>query len=102
MYQSAFNIFLVNNPFETTADSTNLLPTVYIEKLKNHSNETLLKPEKTDTTAAEDSSSIFFTGEFIDTTKTVSDSVKANFNNYIFGNVAQNTDSTKGQPVQSG
>ncbi len=93
LYQSAFNIFLLNNPFETTVDSSNILPTVYIEKLKNNSEDKLLVPETKD--SAQDSNSIFFTGEFVDTTKSYSDSLKNSYNNYVFGGNANNTDSTK-------
>ncbi len=82
MYQAAYNIFLMNNPFEPKTKLLQLKPTLYIqessEKPETHS------PEVVQNENGEKKDSIsFFTGQFLDTTSTQGQ--KTDFSNYVFG-----------------
>ncbi|MGE5436719.1 MAG: peptidase MA family metallohydrolase, partial [Syntrophothermus sp.] len=90
LHQAAYNIFLMNNPFEASLDTNKLKPTLYISKLLSLKNNQTEEKAKVDTTVTnstnKDSSSIFYTGNIVDTTNVYGDSIKIDFNNYVFGN----------------
>jgi len=86
LYKSSFNIFLLNNPFDSELDIKELPLTKYRQgKLNLESPSSNLSEGD----AAKDSSdfnpSNFFTGSFADTTKKYGDSVTVDFGNYVFG-----------------
>jgi Tol biopolymer transport system component len=88
LYQAAYNIFLMNNPFESKTDLSELQPTLYISQLKSGSlNES---PVIENEVSIKDTGSTsvnldFYTGNFIDSTKVYGDSVQIDFHNYVFG-----------------
>ncbi|MHB1687105.1 MAG: peptidase MA family metallohydrolase [Ignavibacteriaceae bacterium] len=80
LFKFSYNLFLMNNPFETKLDTNKLIPTVYeAELVKERSSEKIVeaKPEKTGTVMVVKSSA--------DTTSIYGDSVQIDFNNYVFG-----------------
>lgn len=94
LYQAAFDIFLLNNPFETQNDSTKITPTNYVQLLNKLGikerelyKEQEVKPQikTTDTLTV-------YTGKYEDTSKVYGDTVQIDFNNYVFGSA--NTSST--------
>jgi Tol biopolymer transport system component len=99
LYQAAFNIFLMNNPFETNLKTEELEPTVYIKALwkkENGEKETV----KFETDGDKSDSAVnnpfeIYTGNIIDTTKIYGDSVQIDFDNYVFGNFDLAPDSSK-------
>ncbi|MDP3683710.1 MAG: biopolymer transporter Tol, partial [Ignavibacteria bacterium] len=85
MYQSAYNIFLMNNPYDISLDKDSLQLTKYMESIlvakkseakKDSTSETKVDPSPKH---IEEESS-FSTGVFIDTS-----SVKKDYSNFIFG-----------------
>jgi len=83
MYQSAYNIFLMNNPYEVTLDKKSLPLTKYMESIvfgKKDTVETAETEIKKDSTQNHESSLPLATGTFIDST-----SSKKDYSNYIFG-----------------
>ncbi|NWF89967.1 MAG: biopolymer transporter Tol, partial [Ignavibacteriaceae bacterium] len=88
LYQSAFNIFLMNNPFESNLELNKLEPTLYISNLlKKDSSEIFV--ERDSSTALKSSlndSLDIYVGNIVDTSKVYGDSVEIDFSNYIFGN----------------
>ena len=102
LYQSAFNIFLMNNPFEIDLETEELEPTVYISKLTQPEVEE--EDEETGNDIfADDSTEIgdyqIFTGSYVDSNKIYGDSVQIDFDNYVFGNLDVPADtSAKEQP----
>ncbi len=94
LYKSAFNIFTLTNPFETDLE-LNELPLTKFRKgildldfpvtsfTEENDNTELINISASDT--ADQESSIFLTGNFIDSTKTSEDSVEIDFGNYVFG-----------------
>jgi Tol biopolymer transport system component len=88
LYQSAFNIFMLNNPFETDAGVEVLEPTVYIASLIK---QEVISPEVVgdeeevlEKTGAEIE---FHTGEIVDSAKVYGDSIEIDFDRYVFGDV---------------
>ena len=100
LYQSAFNIFLLNNPFEIDLETDSLEPTLYISKLlngddkkeipENDKSEFLQSEEKESTRTYE-----VYTGKYVDSTKIYGDSVQIDFDNYVFGNFDTRRDTTE-------
>jgi Tol biopolymer transport system component len=90
LYQSAFNIFLMNNPFEPKTTLDELEPTIFIAQLRKQNGEedvvvfddegVEIEEEKSDEQYE------FFTGQFVDSSGVYGDSVQIDFNNYVFGN----------------
>jgi len=103
LYDASYNIFLMNNPFETELDIDSLPLTKYKQGLfdittdRPKSKEVVNEPVKETEEAVPDESP-FFTGNFIDTTKTKDDSVKVDYDKFVFGG-KNNTDSTDGDTV---
>jgi len=89
MYQAAYSIFLMNNPFDTKADSAKLEPTNYIVHLQKLKEVKPVVKEKEKMPAADsvssDNSIKFFTGQIVDTAKTYGDSVQIDFSHFVFG-----------------
>ena len=87
LYQSAFNIFLMNNPFEINLDEKKLEPTIYISNLlnKNNVNE-FSEPDSTNAVKNSSSDSLqIYVGSVVDTSRVYGDSVEIDFSNYVFG-----------------
>jgi len=98
LYQSAFNIFLMNNPFESVLDEKKLEPTLYISSLmKKENGEEFI--ERDSSVALKNSlndSLQIYVGNIVDTSKVYGDSVQIDFSNYVFGsdfNLAKDTNS---------
>jgi len=94
LYKSSFNIFLLNNPFETDLGLPELPLTKYRQGKLNldvRPNEVVKEQKgiKENEKALEDSSdfnsSMFYSGNFVDSTKKYGDSVTVDFGNYVFG-----------------
>ncbi len=88
LYKSSFNIFLLNNPFDSELDIEELPLTKFRQgKLDIDAPPLNLSGNGNDT--AKDSSdfnpSNFFTGSFVDSTKKYGDSITVDFGNYVFG-----------------
>ena len=90
LYEGAYNLFLMNNPFEPKTDKTTLQPTVYITKLREKESGKKVKENLTGNILSIDSARVnslaFYTGSYVDTSKTYGDSIKIDFGNYVFGN----------------
>ena len=87
MYQAAYSIFLMSNPFETKAGPATLKTTNYMDRLLNNGGlkTEVAKEEVTDSAESTSSSFLIATGKVVDTTSTRSDSTTAEYSNYIFG-----------------
>jgi len=102
LYQAAFNIFLLNNPFEIDLETEKLEPTVFINKL----NEPGEKEKTNNETASADTNTTsageyqIYTGAYIDSTRIYGDSVQIDFNNYVFGHFDDPKDTVKEEQPQ--
>jgi len=90
MYESSFNIFLLNNPFEIDLGVAVLPLTKYRQgkldlDIKTDDGETVMKDEKAVSDSTDETSSIFYTGAVVDSSKKYGDSVSVDFGNYVFG-----------------
>ncbi|MBK9098483.1 MAG: PD40 domain-containing protein [bacterium] len=88
LYKSSFNIFLLNNPFESELDIKELPLTKYRQGKLDLDAAPLNLSDQGDDTAKDSSDfnpSNFFTGSYTDTTKKYGDSVTVDFGNYVFG-----------------
>lgn len=89
LYQSNFNIFLMNNPFESKTQLTKLEPTLYIQRLRNNeikSDEAIIVTDtavKDSTQDVSDNISIF-TGNVVVSPDSIEQN-KVDFSRYIFG-----------------
>ena len=101
LYKSSFNIFLLNSPFDSDLGLQELPLTKFRQGKLNldvRPNDVVKEQKgiKGDKKVESDSSdfdpSMFFTGNYIDSTKTYGDSVSVDFGNYVFG--AENTVAT--------
>ncbi len=90
LYEGAYNLFLMNNPFEPKTDKITLQPTVYIAELREKESRKKEKENLTGNNLSIDSTRVnsfaFYTGSYVDTSKTYGDSIKIDFGNYVFGN----------------
>ncbi len=94
LYDASYNLFLMNNPFETKI-SGKLPLTVYRESLineeKNDKKKELVealdqeKEQAKDTTNTGDVFSQVYTGQVVDTTHSKIDSTSIDYSNYVFG-----------------
>ncbi len=86
MYKSAYNIFVMMNPFEMKAKTSELKKTNFLNEItrpKLNNSDSLNKEVIKKSETPEDDDSPFFTGQYIDTAK-VKD--KANdYSNFVFG-----------------
>ena len=87
LYQSAFNIFLMNNPFELTLDEKKLEPTLFISSLskKENGEEFIERDSSVALKNSKDDSLQIYVGNIVDTSKVYGDSVEIDFSNYVFG-----------------
>jgi Tol biopolymer transport system component len=108
MYKSAYNIFVMTNPFEEKTSVKELPPTLYISELLAPKKETP-KAKAQDSAAVKDTSASannpFFTGQYIDSTKTDTRG-KRDYSNYVFGpgnyyQVTKAKDTTKFTPIDN-
>lgn len=94
LYKSSFNIFLLNNPFDYDLELEKLPLTKYrqgkldldvrpIEVIKEQRGIT--DDEEAESDSSDFDPSMFFTGNYVDSTKKYGDSVSVDFGNYVFG-----------------
>ena len=99
LYQSAFNIFLLNNPFEINLKKDKLEPTLFISGLENGGEKESEEVSMNDSLQSKDGEPNqpyqVYTGNYIDSTKIYGDSVQINFGNYVFGNFDTRKDTSK-------
>ncbi len=99
LYQSAFNIFLLNNPFEINLKKDKLEPTLFISGLENGGEKESEEVSMNDSLQSKDGEPNqpyqVYTGNYIDSTKIYGDSVQINFGNYVFGNFDARKDTSK-------
>lgn len=90
LYESVFNIFMLDNPFERKLDVDVLKPTEYfakLEELRNKKSETKKLPEeqKQNEITPDDEDEIkIFTGDVVET-DTLNRSNSKDFSNFVFG-----------------
>ena len=93
MYESSFNIFLLNNPFESDLELTVLPLTKYrqgkldLEVQSGDGDQAGKNENEVEKTkdSVEVNSSLFYTGAVVDSSKKYGDSVSVDFGNYVFG-----------------
>lgn len=107
LYKSSFNIFLLNNPFDSDLGLPELPLTKYRQGKLNldvRPNDVVREQKgiKENEQALGDSSdfnsSMFYSGNFVDSTKKYGDSVSVDFGNYVFGGdnkIAEKEDNEK-------
>lgn len=94
LYESSFNIFLLNNPFELDLELDVLPLTKYrqgkldldirpIDVVKQQ--QGLIDKDTVEVDSSDSGSSLFYTGNVVDSSKTYGDSVSIDFGNYVFG-----------------
>ena len=90
LFKSSFNIFLMNNPFESKTQLTQLEPTLFIKQLRNKefkSDEIVVVSEKSEKDSINNNSNnniSIFTGNVVFNTDTITESAK-DYSRYIFG-----------------
>lgn len=88
LYKSSFNIFLLNNPFDSELDIKKL-PLTKFRMGKLNVDTAPLDSSVQNNDATKDSSNFnpsnFFNGSLADTTKKYGDSITVDFGNYVFG-----------------
>ncbi len=90
LYKGSYNLFLMNNPLETSPDSSKLKPTVFAAE--THKKE--VQAEKTENTHESEADTLHSfafdamkePAEKKDTTSVYGDSIIVDLNNYVFGN----------------
>ncbi len=84
--QSSFNLFLMSNPLEPKTEPGEMQPTLFRQQMVNVPDR---KGEEefagNEVTQPQDTLIQIFTGNYIDSTGVYGDSVKMDFNNYVFG-----------------
>lgn len=87
MYQSAYNIFLMTNPFESKLGVKELKPSVYIKELQNLAEKKSRDSvKKSNAELKKENESVdLFTGQYVDSTANAGKNVKGDYSNYIFG-----------------
>ena len=89
LYGGAYNLFLMNSPFEPKTDEKSLKPTEYVAELREQETKKQEKKDLAESNLTVDSSKTnslaFYTGSYVDTSHTYGDSIKIDFGNYIFG-----------------
>ncbi len=94
LYESAFNIFTLSNPFDIDLELEELPLTKFRKGMLDldapklivsgdKEDETKVNISARDTSDSE--SSIFLTGNFVDSSKVIEDSAEVDFGNYVFG-----------------
>lgn len=90
LYKSSFNIFLLNNPFESELKDKVLPLTKYKKKTFDITgDDDLSSDENAGVNSDQDSTYVntspFFTGNILDSTSVYGDSIRVDYGNYIFG-----------------
>ncbi|MFI5237257.1 MAG: peptidase MA family metallohydrolase [Ignavibacteriales bacterium] len=94
LYKSSFNIFLLNNPFDSDLELQELPLTKYRQgklDLDVRPNDVVKTKQgvsdnnKSESDSSDFDSSMFFTGSYVDSSKKYGDSVTVDFGNYVFG-----------------
>lgn len=91
LYQAAFNIFMMNNPFEIDLQKEKLEPTVYIANMldEKKSDKGIFEPETELSDTLESVSDRIDTTEFsLRDSKVYGDSIQIDFGSYVFGDDA--------------
>lgn len=89
LYQSVFNIFLMNNPFESKTTLTQLEPTIFIKKIRDNdikSDEVIVVKETVEKDSSSDKSDkiSIFTGNIVLSPDSIAKESK-DYSQYIFG-----------------
>jgi Tol biopolymer transport system component len=87
LYQAAYNIFIMNNPFEPTIEEKKLEPTLYISTIfKKENEENFIERDSSAALKSSNNESLpVYVGNIIDTSRVYGDSVEIDFSNYVFG-----------------
>lgn len=90
MYQSAYNIFLLTNPYEIDLEKDKLDLTLYMSKLTSGTLNAVvdtLKPSSVNNMEPPQSQNGFeiVTGTYVDSSQNLRDSASGDFSNYVFG-----------------
>lgn len=96
LYESVFNVFLMNNPFEPKTELKTLKPTLFIQKLRNkelESDNKIVVSAEVDTSVTKEDDITIFTGNVIDPDDSLSRAEK-DYSKFIFG-ITQAQDSLK-------
>jgi Tol biopolymer transport system component len=97
--EASYNLFQMSNPFDPKIDEKELEPTLFradmISSLKREPQEAEVieeeEPEESDSAVQ------IFTGNYIDSAGVYGDTVKIDFNNYVFGKDIKIADDTSGR-----
>jgi Tol biopolymer transport system component len=95
--QASFNLFQMNNPFDPKTDGEELKPTLFKEandRYRIKSEEEIIVFEENEVPSPSDTLIQIFTGNYIDTTGVYGDSIRIDFNNYVFGKDIKIADDT--------
>lgn len=90
LYESVFNIFLLNNPFEPKTELDTLKPTLYINKLIEERNNPVVEQdiveEKSEEVKEEEPKEItIFTGNVVDSTSIRKQGSGKDYSKFVFG-----------------
>lgn len=93
LYKASYNMFMLNNPFDLKVDSSYVPLTVYRQRLINKENnkeaeENIAVEEPKENDSLQEKDDIFgqiYTGQYVDTTTTKSDTTVKDYSNYVFG-----------------
>lgn len=87
LYQSAFDIFMMNNPLEVVLANPKLEPTLFISNLhKKGEGGEFIEPDSSALSSKNINDSLsIYVGSVVDTSKVYGDSVEIDFSNYVFG-----------------
>lgn len=100
MYQSAYSIFLMNNPFEIRVDSEKLEPTVYMSEIlfkDSFSGSRIINEQESIIDTVISSQFDIHTGPVLDTAKVYGEQVEIDFSKYVFGDKTFQPDTSKPQ-----
>lgn len=90
LYESVFNIFMLDNPFEPKIELDILKPTLYLTKLEDLRKKKSEQPQVADNDSSsveppdEDEQIMIFTGDVLENDSSYQSSTK-DFSNYVFG-----------------
>ncbi|HSW55866.1 MAG TPA: hypothetical protein VLH59_12325 [Ignavibacteriaceae bacterium] len=85
LYKSSFNIFLLNNAFDSELDMKELPATKFRQGKLDLDAPPLDQNKEAEGDTTDFNPSMFFSGSFVDSTKKYGDSVTVDFGNYVFG-----------------
>lgn len=92
LYKASFNLFIMNNPYEPKTELEVLEPTKFVKKLTEQRERKIERTEENtlvelfeDSLEIKSDSVTIFTGNVIDTSKSVSEPLRSDFSNFVFG-----------------